>query len=389
MSSFKKTVLFLHRWLGFLSGLVVFIVSISGCVYSFQDQIQDALFSYRKVTRGSGDVLLPSRLITIAKERYPDGKVSLVNYYTPDRTAQVRINTGKVQHSLFIDPYTGRLVHDDPDFKHNFFNTVKSIHFYCFFPPAIGKTIVGASTIIFMIIMITGLVLWWPRRKFDRKRSLTIKWKTRWRRVNYDLHSVIGFYVFSISFLLAFSGLSMSYDWLSKSIYWVANGGQEYKKELKKYTSDTTTKVQNIVVIQPIDAGFLYARKRSPKTEMMLISPGVLPKSPISYTCYPRVLHFSYSDTYSIDQYTGKILKELPNTKKSTGLVLLGMNYDIHVGQIAGLSGQIIMFLAGLISASLPVTGLFIYLGKKKSIQLRKGRGAHSVRQRRLDKSLN
>jgi len=42
------------------------------------------------------------------------------------------------------------------------------------------------------------------------------------------------------------------------------------------------------------------------------------------------------------------------------------MNYDIHVGQILGLSGKIIAFLASLICASLPITGFIVWLGKRK-----------------------
>ncbi len=50
-------------------------------------------------------------------------------------------------------------------------------------------------------------------------------------------------------------------------------------------------------------------------------------------------------------------------------------NYDIHVGQIAGLTGKIIAFLASLISASLPVTGLIIWLGKRKKGKSKKAKG--------------
>jgi uncharacterized iron-regulated membrane protein len=55
----------------------------------------------------------------------------------------------------------------------------------------------------------------------------------------------------------------------------------------------------------------------------------------------------------------------LPNSQKSPGLKLENMNYDIHVGQIAGLPGKILAFIASLISASLPVTGFMIWLGKR------------------------
>src|ERR1700740_2985300 len=45
--SFKKIIRRIHLWLGLASGLVVFVVSLSGCIYVFQQQIFEA--SHRKV----------------------------------------------------------------------------------------------------------------------------------------------------------------------------------------------------------------------------------------------------------------------------------------------------------------------------------------------------
>ena len=60
------------------------------------------------------------------------------------------------------------------------------------------------------------------------------------------------------------------------------------------------------------------------------------------------------------------MLNLLPYEKKSAGMQLNNMNYDLHTGQIAGFTGKLIAFFCSLISASLPVTGLTLYLGKKK-----------------------
>ncbi len=42
------------------------------------------------------------------------------------------------------------------------------------------------------------------------------------------------------------------------------------------------------------------------------------------------------------------------------------MNYDIHVGAVLGLPGKIMAFFASLIAASLPVTGFYVWCGRKK-----------------------
>lgn len=365
MTSIKKAILFIHRWLGFISGLVVFIVSITGAIYAFQDEIQDVLYSYRKVTVSTVPMLKPSRLQELAKEKYPQGKVTSVLYFGADRTVQVRVTAKKVVHSLFFNPYSGELLKDQ-DFKNSFFNQVKSVHLNCFFPPAIGNWVVSISVSIFVFLMITGIILWWPKRKADHKRSFTIKWKGKWRRVNYDLHNVLGFYAFSVGLLLALSGLAMSYHWLGNGISNAFNGGKKYAAEEKKFKSDTLHMVSSIKAATVLDSAYTIVRQRSPKAEMMIIIPGAKASSPLSITAYPQSLHFGFNDGYNFDKHNGKLLKYLPYERKSAGLKYSNMNYDIHVGQVAGLPGKIIAFLASLISASLPISGLIIYLGKRK-----------------------
>jgi uncharacterized iron-regulated membrane protein len=92
--------------------------------------------------------------------------------------------------------------------------------------------------------MITGLILWWPKRKTDRKRSFTIKWGGRWRRVNYDLHNVLGFYATSIAIILSISGLAIAFEPVSKGIYNTANIGRniKYEDEVTEPKSDSLKK---------------------------------------------------------------------------------------------------------------------------------------------------
>jgi uncharacterized iron-regulated membrane protein len=238
MSAFKKAILFVHRWLGFISGLVIFVVSVSGCIYCFHDEIEDALYSYRKVTPQQTPMVKPSVLQQAALGHYPLGKVTSVLYFGDDRSVQVRITSKKIVHSLFFNPYDGTFLYDQ-DFKNTFFNQVKNIHLHIFMPPEIGAKVIGVCVIIFVTLMITGIILWWPKRKSDRKRSFTIKWKGKWRRVNYDLHNVLGFYATAFLLITTMSGLNMAYDSLGEGVKNVLNRGKVYPLEKKKMKSDT------------------------------------------------------------------------------------------------------------------------------------------------------
>jgi len=365
MTSFKKAILFAHRWLGFISGLVVFIVSITGCIFCFQDEIQDALYSYRSVQVQQKPYIPPSQIKQMGLSKYPKGKASFIAYYGPDRPAVAMVTVPKLgTHYIYVNPYTGQFLHDE-DVARNFFMVVEFIHLYLLLPPAAGKLVVGISVIIFVFLMITGIVLWWPKRKSDRKRSFTIKWKGRWRRVNYDLHNVLGFYACAIAIIIALSGLSIAFKWMRTGIYNTANWGEAYPFEKSMVKSDSL-KVHPKLNQPVADKTFAYAMAHSPAARMFFISEGgKKAKGNISVTAYERSMHFYHSDAYTFDRFSGEPLRVLPHQLKSPGMKMNDMNYDIHVGQILGLPGKIIAFLASLICASLPITGFIIWLGKR------------------------
>ena len=371
MTPFKKGLLFSHRWLGFISGLVVFIVSITGCIFCFQDEIQDAIYDYRTVADTGKPYVAPSQLIAVVKQKFPTASPDYVVYYGRQRPAGVLANTGKDGFEyVFLNPYTGIITYNEKP-QTNFFIIVEYLHMYLLLPPAIGKWIVGVAVIIFVVMMITGIILWWPKRKTDRKRSFTIKWGSRWRRVNYDLHNVMGFYATSIALILAISGLAIAFEPVSKAIYNVANLGNDVKNEVEEVKSDSL-KRGGVAKLPVIDMAFKYAQEKVPTAEMFFIHNDPALSGALGVGAYPKSMRYAYATGFEFDKYNGKLLKAYIYEKKSPGLKLTEMNYDIHVGQIMGLPGKIIAFLASLICASLPVTGFIIWFGKRKKTKKKK-----------------
>ena len=112
--NFKKSILFIHRWLGFISGLVVFIVSITGCLFCFQDEIQDAIHSYRKVEIQQKEYIAPSKLKSIALKDHPKATANYIYYYGKDRPALVFANMDKAGLIyIYINPYNGKILHTE------------------------------------------------------------------------------------------------------------------------------------------------------------------------------------------------------------------------------------------------------------------------------------
>jgi len=380
---FKKSILFIHRWLGFTTGLVVFMVSITGCIFCFQDEIQDALYSWRKVAIENKDYVRPSILKNTAFAKYPGATATYIYYFGNNRPAAVLADVPKLGLTyVYINPYNRKILHAE-GLKENFFTEVEYIHLYLLLPAKAGRLVVGISVIIFVILMVTGIVLWWPKRKTDRKRSFTIKWNGRWRRVNYDLHNVLGFYTTAIVLVLAITGLSMAFEVVERGIYQTANLGRQYAGEKLYPNSDSLLKRSKSQPV--IDRAFSLATNMSAGAQMFLIADNPGKRETINITAYRKSLNYGYSDFYFFDRYNGRLVKYLADSKKSPGMKLNNLNYDIHVGQVLGITGKIIAFLASLISASLPVTGFIIWLGKRKK---RKPGRKRTILHRRRQKQL-
>ena len=73
-----------------------------------------------------------------------------------------------------------------------------------------GTYVCGIPTLIFLFMLISGIILWWPKNKKARKQRLSFDWKKvkSWKRKNYDVHNVLGFYASLFLLLIAFSGTS-------------------------------------------------------------------------------------------------------------------------------------------------------------------------------------
>jgi uncharacterized iron-regulated membrane protein len=182
--TFRKLIGKLHLWLGLASGLVVLVVSLTGALFTFQDEIRDATQPWRLVAVPAHAALLPpSRLQAAVLARHPGATTSWTNYYAPDRSATVYF-TPKAGGSYVatLDPYTGQVLHEH-DMAHDFFSIMQAIHMYLLIPSPWGEWVVGGAVVIFLVLLGTGLVLWWPRRRQERRQRLTIKWGAKWRRL--------------------------------------------------------------------------------------------------------------------------------------------------------------------------------------------------------------
>ena len=366
----------LHLWLGLVSGLIVFVVSLTGAIYTFQKEIKDFTESWRFVTVQQRSFVPPSALLAEAQKHFPGRKPTGITYAPANQAAAVGFQSqvkGKRSFSVvFLNPYDAGFIEAKTlNAKFDFFDFILDGHRHLWLPRKTGGLIVGIAVLVFVVLLITGLVMWWPK-KWKRKHlkpAFKIKLDARPKRLNYDLHNVLGFYSLLVALVLALTGLVWSFDWVEKGVYWLSSGGKA-KTEHQHPHSDSTLAAQYAMV--PVATNLDRAWQRV-MTETGLVPGGIFlspqvetADDPIEVVVYKDYGNFYNRNEYFFDRYTLQPLRA-PDDRFATAAFadqLSIMNYDIHVGAVLGLPGKILVFLAGLICASLPITGFIVWWNK-------------------------
>ena len=380
-SKLRKLSDWLHLWLGIASGLIVFFLGVTGCIFSFQKEIteyvhKDQIF----IQPPSNANTLPLSVLAANAERAlgEKKKVTYITCYkTPDRAWEfMSYKVGDPDafwyfdaidnyDLVFVNPYTGTVTLTS-NLKNEFFMVVKMLHWSFLINHPIGQQITGWATFIFVFLLISGMVMWWPKnlRKSNIDKSFKIKWRAKFKRINYDLHNVLGFYAMTICLMLGLTGMVFAFQWFQTTVYVAASQSITPQVTIIGKSDSTRTISSN-----PLDVAFATSKKQFNYADRIGMTPALETSDGVIYASGYRGEETYWNfDALQFDKYSGKALNRRNQSEKNAGEVLVSMNYDIHVGAIGGLTGKILAFFSSFIAASLPITGFIVWWNKKKKV---------------------
>ena len=365
----------IHLWIGLSSGILIFLICISGATYAFRDEIFNKIHKNKltiDLIPDDSSHLPLNKLWKIAQEALGhEHSISYLSCYSnPYKTWQFKAykyEPGKIGYNnwlaydfiAYINPYTGEVV-DVLNHKWEFFHLVKIFHWSLLFNTKFGQPIVSFTVVVFLISLLTGLYMWWPFRK--RKKGYAISKKSK-KILNYDLHNVLGFYTLPINIILTLTGMIWTFKWFMILVYIITNMSTE-NPENKVYTStqndfNFSNKIYNQI--------YRNALKSHPKAKIINIYPADTAQNgtiDIYVRNSEKVYYQAFLEQY--DKYSGNLLFSKGFNELNRGEKIITMNYDIHTGAVLGITGKIFAFIGALIGASLPVTGFIVWLNKRK-----------------------
>ena len=372
----------IHLYLSLAAGLVILTACLTGAILVFEKDLQMAMSKKRYYVEAGENKLSLDRLVKAVKDSFPDAKVNGIKVYAdasrsaevsvafPKKTAKAEAPIAGVEKkgtpqrqpgfTIYVNPYTGQVL-EKYSYRETGFYTVFALHRWLLGgEKSIGKYIVGVSTFIFLFILITGIVLWWPKTKAILKQRLQIKWTAGWKRLNHDMHLVFGFYSAIFLFIFAFTGLAWSFEWFNKGIYTVTNS------PLKAPPPPTSTYVAGAKRIS-YDAAFAAAKTVDANAEFYNISMPKDSAEAVAVTLLGKnAPHEGATDAVYLDQYAGTILNKMSFADRSLGARVRSTFKPVHTGSIWGTPSKIIAFVVCLFGVTFPITGTIMWINRTR-----------------------
>ncbi|MEI3448207.1 MAG: PepSY-associated TM helix domain-containing protein [Bacteroides ovatus] len=401
----KKIFRKIHLWLSVPFGLIITLVCFSGAMLVFENEANEWFRRDLYYVETLKESPLPmDKLLEKVATTLPDSvAVTGVSISSdPGRAYQVSLSKPR-RASLYVDQYTGEVKGKSE--RSGFFMFMFRMHRWLLdsMNPGNegifwGKMIVGVSTLLLVFVLISGIVIWWPRTRKALKNSLKITATKGWRRFWYDLHVAGGMYALIFLLAMALTGLTWSFPWYRTAFYKVfgvevqqrAAQGHEQKSDAQKRNTKLAAHREkkregnevrkgersgrpenNHSDMYSVTSPFVYWQeiydklgRQNPEYKQISISSGTASVS------FNRFGNQRASDRYSFNTDNGEFTETSLYQHQDKSGKIRGWIYSVHVGNWGGMFTRILTFIAALLGAALPLTGYYLWI--KRLIKVRK-----------------
>jgi len=270
--------------------------------------------------------------------------------------------------SFYIDPYDGHVL--GVPYGEDFFATVRRLHRWLLIPgdsKGWGRQITGVAAIGLIVMLVSGLVLRWPRRASRVKMWLKPDLALSGRGLHRSLHAVIGTWVLPIYLVMTLTGLWYSFDWYKDGVVWLLARPHVAAAKMQPKQPRPSGRAE------PAEAvGFdrawssLQREERGGFAKAQLLLPAG-PGSVMRIRSWPKDSTLeSVRDEFRVDAVTGQVVSAERYADKTLGEKAIASVLDIHRGAILGWPGKLAFMISAALMPLFAITGVLLYLTRRK-----------------------
>lgn len=349
-----------HFYAGLIALPFLILLAITGALYLFKDEIDQ--WQHAELVRVEAqnvDPVSSQTQLDAALRAQPGEAFRYVTPTAPNMATEVDINTAEGDKlAVFVDPYTSEVTGSLP-YQGSVSWTIRQLHSLNYFG-TIASMIIEIIAGWTILLVLTGIYLWWPRGQ--RGGVISVRSGPTKRLFWRDLHAVTGVFVGGFILFLAITGMPWSTVWGSKVNEWANGNNFGYPDGVR-----VNVPMSDVRLAERELTNWSMAQARLPESSefgapaigldravarfnALGLAPGYAIGLPTGtegvYTgsIYPddlnqqRVIH--------LDQYTGEPLLDMNYADYGSLGRTLEWGVNVHLGQEFGFANQIILTLA-------------------------------------------
>ncbi|MGR9013798.1 MAG: PepSY-associated TM helix domain-containing protein [Gammaproteobacteria bacterium] len=370
----RKCWLSFHLYLGLSLGLLFVLAGLTGSVLVFYVELDEILNPklHLSATQAQQSPQSYEAAFQAIRQAHPERNASwrlemprhkqtmlMARYYKPVEKTGLSF----APLIVWVNPYNAEVI--SSRFWGEFTMTWLFDLHYALLLDSTGKTLMGISGFLLLILLITGIYLWWPASGKWRQ-ALSIKRSASMPRLIFDLHKTHGVYSFAILLLILVSGVILELPAMFKPtinslspLYQAEANPSVYQAGYSRISLDHAVAV---------------ALDRYPEAALRWI------ETPDSQNGSYRIMLYQQGEpsfrfpktTVWVDQYRGTVLSTRNPRLERIGDTFINWLHPLHNGEIAGMTGRLLVFASGFIPAILYVTGLIRWRQKRRARRLHK-----------------
>jgi len=349
----RNLIVWLHRWVSLILGVFIVLISVTGAVIVIEGPIGRALDGdiFNATIPASGPVRMPlDSIMASARTRGGVGSLAL-----PETEGRVVVASMTGGGEVFVSPYTGEVLGSrtpqqrNAGFIRGFFRVNGAIH-TSLLGKAVGTQVVVWSTIASVFLILGGIYLWWQDKVWRVRLSAS------WKRINFDLHHLLGIATFVVLFLITATGVAMHYSIIGRAIAKLDRFSDPAPAPARQ--SQPAPEAPTVSLESAARAGLAAV----PGSALHTISIPTDSKRPISIGLnYPDNFTRGGDSRVYVDRWTGGVLFVQSSRTAGLGTKLNNLTGPLHTGNVFGAPTQVIWFLGCWVLVAQAVTGFLMW----------------------------
>lgn len=341
----RQLLLTVHQWVGLVAALFLIAVAVSGSALVFEAEIDRALNTSLYYVKPGARTLPLETLLARVHAGVPKVNVTGIHIAEkPGLAYEASLSNGEW---ALVDPYTGALL----GVRDRETSVARKLHLFHtrLLANEIGEQVVDWVCVALLLLALSGVYLWWPRRIVALRRG------SSWKRTNFDLHNIAGLYSSIVLVVIALAGVLIGFGATTDPLLRRLNAAGTPRVLMPE--SKLVQGAERIT----LDDAFARADAALPGAFTSMLTVPYEPKAVFQVLKkFPEDRTPAGRSRVFLDQYSGQVLLVENARQAPLGTRLINLKRSAHTGDIFGWPTRLVYFLASLGVAVQAITGALI-----------------------------